>query len=128
MSPARTFPSELGPFIARYLALKEALGRRYRTERAVLAHLDQFLSAQAPRHSRLTAETFALWSAGLEPVSQDRTSPNAPTFSRRSRSLGSWMLRTSCDPLPTHPFTRRACAWRSFYSTPVDFGVVNWCD
>ena len=63
MSPAKTFPSELGPFVARYLALKEALGRRYQTERAVLTDLDRFLSAQPPEHSRLTAETFASWIA-----------------------------------------------------------------
>ena len=50
MSPAKTFPSELGPFVARYLALKEALGRRYQTERAVLTDLDRFLSAQPPEH------------------------------------------------------------------------------
>jgi len=63
MKPAESFTSRLGPLIARYLALKEALGRRYQIERAVLTHLDRFLAAQAPDRSHLTAETFSLWHA-----------------------------------------------------------------
>lgn len=61
MNLSKTFTSKLGPVIGRYLALKEALGRRYLTERAALTHLDRFLSAQSPKHSRFTGETFALW-------------------------------------------------------------------
>lgn len=61
MNPAEAFTSELGPFIDRYLALKEALGRRYQIERATLTHLDRFLTAQPLDHSQLTAETFSLW-------------------------------------------------------------------
>ena len=38
-SDVPSFTSTLGPVIARYLALKEALGRRYANERAVLPHL-----------------------------------------------------------------------------------------
>lgn len=60
MSNNRSFVSILGPIIARYLALKEALGRRYDTERAVLKHLDAFLAAQ-PDRTDLCADTFAAW-------------------------------------------------------------------
>jgi integrase len=61
MSKHEAFASDLGPFIARYLALKEALGCRYRIERAALTHLDRFLAAQSAGHSELTAETFLKW-------------------------------------------------------------------
>lgn len=50
--------SMLGPVIKDYVALKQALGRHYRTERDILQHLDIFLAA---RGSDLTAETFARW-------------------------------------------------------------------
>ena len=63
MNPSEVFTSELGPFITRYLAIKQALGCRYQIERAVLTHLDRFLAAQAPDRSQLTAETFSLWNA-----------------------------------------------------------------
>jgi len=63
MNTHKAFASELGPLIAHYLALKEALGRRYQVERAVLTHLDHFLAAQALEHSQLTANTFFLWVA-----------------------------------------------------------------
>jgi integrase/recombinase XerD len=53
------FASRLGPFIARYLTLKRALGRRYANEESALTHLDRFLARQT---ADLTAETFALWS------------------------------------------------------------------
>jgi integrase len=56
------FVSRLGPFIARYLMLKRALGRRYANEGAALTHLDRFLARQT---SDLTAETFVLWSTAI---------------------------------------------------------------
>lgn len=65
MSTRPPFASHLAPFIARYLALKQALGRGYAGERAVLAHLDRFLTAQPPARSDLTTETFAQWCATL---------------------------------------------------------------
>jgi len=58
MSTAVVFTSTVGATIARFLALKEALGRRYGVERGVLAHLDRFLSAAA---TDLTADTFTQW-------------------------------------------------------------------
>lgn len=60
MSTSRPFISMLGPTLAAYLALKQALGRRYTTERAVLTHLDSFLAAQ-PHGSDLCADAFAAW-------------------------------------------------------------------
>ena len=65
MSTHRSFVSHLAPVFARYLALKQALGRKYAVERNVLAHLDRFLAAQPLAHSDLTAEAFTLWCATL---------------------------------------------------------------
>lgn len=58
MTAQGSFASVAGAAIARYLALKEALGRRFATERAILTHLDVFLSAAA---TDLTSESFAAW-------------------------------------------------------------------
>jgi len=55
---ARTRWSVIGPVIADYVALKQALGRDYRRESDILRHLGNFL---ADRREDLTAETFALW-------------------------------------------------------------------
>jgi len=63
MKRSNAFTSNLGPVIARYLAVKESLGRRYCVERAVLSHLDRFLAVQPPKRSHLTTETFRLWHA-----------------------------------------------------------------
>jgi len=65
MTARRPFTSSLAPLLDRYLSLKEALGRKYATERAVLAHLDGFLSARTPANSDLTAEVFTPWCATL---------------------------------------------------------------
>lgn len=50
--------SALGSTISQYLALKQALGRRYAVERKVLQHLDAFLVSLG---SDLDPETFARW-------------------------------------------------------------------
>jgi len=50
--------SALGSTISQYLALKQALGRRYAVERKVLRYLDVFL---VPLGSDLDPETFARW-------------------------------------------------------------------
>jgi integrase/recombinase XerD len=47
------------PLMQQYIALQQALGRRYHTEQYVLAGLDRFLAAHPVRD--LTAETFAAW-------------------------------------------------------------------
>jgi integrase len=65
MSKRQRLASPLEPIVARYLALKVALGRKYATERAVLAHLQRFLTAQLPDRLDLTADSFALWCATL---------------------------------------------------------------
>lgn len=65
MNANRSFSSCLAPVLARYLGLKEALGRKYAIESRVLAHMDRFLAAQPPAASDLTAETFAEWCATL---------------------------------------------------------------
>lgn len=54
----RTCSSVIGPVIADYVALKQALGRHYHKESNILQHLDAFLVG---RHGDLTAQTFALW-------------------------------------------------------------------
>ncbi len=59
MTDAEVFASILAPTITRYLALKQALGRRYALERRVFASLDSFLTAAA---EDLTPDTFARWS------------------------------------------------------------------
>ncbi|MDE0227591.1 MAG: tyrosine-type recombinase/integrase [Spirochaetaceae bacterium] len=59
MSVCPTFHSALGPTIAAYVGLKQALGWEFRKETAILAHLDGFLVAQ--RAQTLTATGFAAW-------------------------------------------------------------------
>jgi len=61
MNPQTPLTSELGPHIARYIALKQALGCQYQREHAILAHLDHFLASQPPGHGQLSAETFSHW-------------------------------------------------------------------
>ena len=53
-----TFISVLGPIFAAYLALKQALGRRYVVEQRVLTNLDRFLAAEC---ADLNADTFNRW-------------------------------------------------------------------
>ena len=65
MSNSLGFSSRLGPAIAAYLTLKRALGRRFRSEAAVLTHLDQFLAGRSGRDGALTSATFMAWSLTL---------------------------------------------------------------
>jgi integrase len=69
MSPPAPFTSAIGPEIARYVAYKQALGRRYDTQRHNLVQLDRFLSARAV--SDLTAESFSAWCSSIEHVTAD---------------------------------------------------------
>jgi len=55
--------SALGSTIGQYLALKQALGRRYAVERKVLYHLDAFLAALS---ADLDQYTFARWCLSQE--------------------------------------------------------------
>ena len=63
MSRCEPFRSALGPTIASYLALKQALGRQYRIETRVLTDLDRFLMTQCA--DTLTATDFASWALTL---------------------------------------------------------------
>jgi integrase len=55
------FSSAIGSAISSYLALKKALGRRFTSETAILAHFDRFLATRASSGSGLTPEAFAAW-------------------------------------------------------------------
>lgn len=65
MKEPNIFVSAIGPVIARYLALKQALGRRPDTAlRYTLIRLDRFLASS---HAvDLSAETFASWCSSIE--------------------------------------------------------------
>ena len=65
--------SSLAVVIVDYLALKQALGRRFVNESGILACLDRFLTA---RSFDLTPEAFAAWCLTLTHLS---------TTTRRSR-------------------------------------------
>jgi len=65
MTKHSSLPSKLGSIIDRYLSLKQALGRKYTTERSVLAHLDRFLAKQGHK-VEFTAESFARWCATID--------------------------------------------------------------
>jgi integrase/recombinase XerD len=59
----KPFISALGPMMARYVTLKQALGRGFAEPCAVLHSLDQYLVEG--RMADLTADTFAAWSTTL---------------------------------------------------------------
>ena len=63
MNPRPSFQPPLGPGIAAYLDLMQALGREFRTETAVLADLDRFLFER--RASTLDSSGFAAWAVTL---------------------------------------------------------------
>jgi integrase/recombinase XerD len=54
------FMSIISPIIKRYLSLKEALGRKYTSERIILTKLDIFLAGAG---MDLTVESFAQWTS-----------------------------------------------------------------
>lgn len=58
MKTPYSFSSSIGEIIARYLALKLSLGRKYLTEYKILRDLDSFLYKS---QSSLTAESFVAW-------------------------------------------------------------------
>lgn len=65
---AKGFISPLGPVMARFIALKQALGRRYDGARRILMHLDTFLASRTPDGADLTAATFGDWCQTLAPL------------------------------------------------------------
>jgi len=64
MSPPVEFISAIGTVIARYVAIKQALGRSYHTQRYLLTLLDRFLSSRG--YLDLTAESFSAWCSSIE--------------------------------------------------------------
>lgn len=63
MNESRTFSSAIGPFITRYLTMKQASGRRAVDLAYIFQYLDRFLvSCQA---LDLTRETFQAWSDSM---------------------------------------------------------------
>jgi integrase len=58
--------SSMGPLIARYLAVKRALGRRADSAEYILRRLDRFLASHPV--GDLTRETFTAWCQSLEPL------------------------------------------------------------
>ncbi|MFN8543239.1 MAG: site-specific integrase [Candidatus Binatia bacterium] len=86
MSAVHTFTSYLGPDIAAYIALKQALGRGFARETAILADLDAFLAGQS---CDLGAEFRGV-------VSHDR----APDGDRPPQLDAG---RTQCVPVPPPP-------------------------
>ena len=150
------FTSLLGPSIAAYLQLKEALGRQYAAERAILRALDTFLTRA---RADLTVDTFAAWNATLVRLTsgvhrnwlrvvrnlclyRQRTRPNVfvpdatgfpdpisparPTSSRQPRSPDYWRRLIVSDRRHGHPYGVRHSAWRSFCSTRAVFGEASW--
>ena len=149
--------SVLGPTIAAYVALKQALGRRYDGERRILALLDHFLAGE---RADLTAETFTRWCHTQEHLTSGvrrhrmRVVRNLTLYLRRrgrpasSPTHGSSLRYTSrCSPIfsptPRLPawsnmptlskpraiarFGRSYSASRSRFCTPLDSAAANSC-
>jgi integrase/recombinase XerD len=66
MNSPRARTSGLRGVIARYLALKTSLGRRYAAERRVLELLEAFLHADGGRTADLTLDRFSRWTQTLQ--------------------------------------------------------------
>lgn len=62
------FSSRLAPVLARYVDLKQALGRRFDNETRTLQSLDRFLRNQATTHPDLSAAAFQAWCQTQEHV------------------------------------------------------------
>lgn len=71
--PARQLPkhfhSRLAASLQRYVDRKRALGRRWRTEAAVLAHWDDFIHREYALAGRVRVEMFTGWTAELAHLS-----------------------------------------------------------
>lgn len=65
MIPQRSFRSVMAPDLLRYIALKEALGRRFQNATSVLVNLDGFLLAAGNTATDLTPRLFNEWSRTL---------------------------------------------------------------
>lgn len=108
MNWPRRLRSPLGPIIADYVALKQALGRRFVGESYVLAEFDRFLAARAPGRLAPTPEAFASWCltlAHLSPTtrrSRMRIVRNLCLYVRR-RNPGCFVPDVATFPAPQAP-------------------------
>lgn len=80
--PAR-FQSRLAPSLQRYVDLKRALGRKWRSETAVLACWDDFVHREYPQARRVHVEMFTGWTAELAHLS----STGSHTYQRIVRNF-----------------------------------------
>lgn len=64
MSPPAEFISAIGTVIARYVAIKQALGNRYHTQRYLLTLFDRFLASRG--YMDLTPGSFSAWCSSIE--------------------------------------------------------------
>lgn len=69
MSTHPSFQSSLKADLIRYISLKQALGRQFKTTTYVLHRLDRFLCTLARPSPDLTEETFRRWSQSMQSVS-----------------------------------------------------------
>ena len=89
LRPSRDLPkhfhSSLASSLQRFLDLKRTLGRRYRGERAILSHWDNFLHCHYPEARKVRAEMFSGWTQELSHLS--------PTVRRARQCLvRNWLL------------------------------------
>ena len=89
LRPSRDLPkhfhSSLANSLQRFLDLKRTLGRRYRGERAILSHWDNFLHCHYPEARKVSAEMFSGWTQELSHLS--------PTVRRARQCLvRNWLL------------------------------------
>jgi integrase len=114
-----TTTSRLAPSIDAYLRMKEALGRQFATERAILRALDTFLTSI---DADLTAETFAAWNATLGRL----TSGVRRNWLRVARNLCLYRRRTSPEAFVPDPtgFPKPHTAVRPYIFTTADIAHV----
>lgn len=110
MSPPRPPASPVAPVVARFLALKTALGRDYARERAILHALDAFLTGHAPPPADLTPETFTRWGQTLQRLTPGvrrhwlRTVRNLCLYRRRTEPA-CFVPDPALFPVPHQPVT-----------------------
>lgn len=77
------FHSRLTPSLQRYVEIKRALGRRWKTEGAVLSHWDDFVHREYPQPGKVRAEMFTGWTRKLAHL----TSTTSHTYQRIIRNF-----------------------------------------
>lgn len=77
------FRSRLAPSLQRYVGIKRALGRRWKTEGSVLSHWDDFVHREYPQSGCVRAEMFTGWTRELVHL----TSTASHTYQRIVRNF-----------------------------------------